>query len=380
MSNLDRHLNDAVRQLKAASAAAPTPVFTTPERSRHTRPAIAVIMAFAVTVAVFIPVFGLLRSDPAPRPGASQTPAATTTTTVPTTQVADTTTTVSTQPPVPPACGETMPIVVVLPTDFTGPIDGPSPDALTPVEDGQLIVHWTGRDGSVELRWPPNTVYTADATWGNRPEGNSDGTFLVVDPTPRMMVDGVEVEMPPTAYAYAFLPTDLMQGPCDAVQLDIYKSGTPGTPATRTDAGVAETAPEGYDLPAIAIYPNLPRPRDLQLILETLTVDTVPPVLGCYGGPDVIDVPPNKSQTIVDGPVFDTPQQALEAMLENSAAAYWPKTGYFELIEPDGSITYGNPIDDMSPDPRPEGGLVISISVRQTGAGWTVDSWTTSGC
>jgi hypothetical protein len=57
-----------------------------------------------------------------------------------------------------------------------------------------------------------------------------------------------------------------------------------------------------------------------------------------------------------------------------------PKTGYFELRGPDGSITYANPLDDMLPDPRPDGGLVISISVVQVEGGWAVESWSTRGC
>jgi len=78
--------------------------------------------------------------------------------------------------------------------------------------------------------------------------------------------------------------------------------------------------------------------------------------------------------------VFSTPVGALEGLLGGAAAETWPKTGYFELHEPDGSITYGNPIDDMSADPRPENGLVVSVSVVQQEDGWAVDSWSTSGC
>jgi hypothetical protein len=111
-----------------------------------------------------------------------------------------------------------------------------------------------------------------------------------------------------------------------------------------------------------------------------MEVEVVPEVVECSGGSEAagFEVPPNKSETIADPQPFPTPLEALEALLSGQEG--WPKTGYFELHEPDGSITFGNPQDDMSADPRPENGIVIAVSVIEMDGGWAVDSWSTSGC
>lgn len=172
-----------------------------------------------------------------------------------------------------------------------------------------------------------------------------------------------------------------MSGPCDATQLTVYGPVANGQgPARRLSATFGETG-TGEE-PTLAIYPDLPRDRELHLILESIPVETVPDVLECSGGSEAagFEVPPIQTSTITDGDILETPAAALEALLATPDAERWPKTGYFELLEPDGAITYGNPIDDYSSDPRPENGLVIAVSVIPVDGGWTVDGWATSGC
>ena len=50
------------------------------------------------------------------------------------------------------------------------------------------------------------------------------------------------------------------------------------------------------------------------LILETIETNTIPEVLACDGGPGV-DFVPRKSGTTPNGPVFGTPEEALQHLL-----------------------------------------------------------------
>ena len=330
--------------------------------------------ALAVILVIGVPVlFSQIGSD-----GEGPLVGGTTSTTTATTVFERSTTTESphkvTTIPTASACGSELPFATVLPADFTGPTAGPSPDSPHPAEEGQGLWHWTGRGGSVEMRWPANIEYTESVEWGVNSMGSDTDEVMFV------ALEGSELDGVPQLEANATLPTDLMDGPCDAVQLSVFASGEDGSGAELLGASFGITGPE--DVKSLILYPNLPRPRDLNLIVDSLSVETVPDVLECSGGPEAagFEVPPIETETITDRVVFSTPVGALEGLLGGAAAETWPKTGYFELHEPDGSITYGNPIDDMSADPRPENGLVVSVSVVQQEDGWAVDSWSTSGC
>jgi hypothetical protein len=334
------------------------------------RPAIAFVGAAIVVVLVIgLPA---IFSQTGVEPEGAETPSAT--------MPAPSTTTASTMQPstttVAPvaACGTELPFATVLPDDFDGPFPGASTDSPDPAEEGQFILHWIGRGGSVELRLPANAEYTESAQWGALPtQEDPDPTVFVI--VQDVTIDGIEY--PDAPQGYGVLPTEAMSGPCDAVQLRILGPADGAEPSL-LDATFGMEDPDRPN--TLVIYPELPRAWDLHLIVDSLAVDSVPAVLECGGSPGVTDVPPIKIESITDPVVYEEPVEALEAVLAGPDAVSWPKTGYFELHEPDGSITYGNPLDDMSPDPRPDGGLVISISVVQVEGGWAVDSWSTSGC
>jgi hypothetical protein len=334
-------------------------------RGRHPVFAFAAA-AVAVILIVGLPVV-LLQGMSGDQPPATDAVVAPSTTAdvEPTTTVISPTTTI----PV-PVCGTQLPFSTVLPEDFDGPNPGPSPQAVDALEPGQTIVHWTGRGGSVELRWPANAEYIESAVWGADPiiEGGGSSFVLVQDLT----IDGVEYQDVPQGYDR--LPTDGMTGPCDAVQLTVFRPN--GTATVGSGFGPEDT----HSPNTLVVHPDIPRPRDLQLVVGTMEVEVVPEVVECSGGSEAagFEVPPNKSETIADPQPFPTPLEALEALLSGQEG--WPKTGYFELHEPDGSITFGNPQDDMSADPRPENGIVIAVSVIEMDGGWAVDSWSTSGC
>ncbi len=360
----------------------------------HMSQLVAVATVIAVVAAGTAFVFGgSTRLEPAPpsdNPIPSLTEPATSTTSP--AAAASATTLPSSDPTNPYLCDDTMPFVAIGPDDFTGPINGPSPDASTPAEEGQLVIHWQGQDGSIELRWPPNTEYTTDVeirgplhsqyttavTWGEptRSGEQSPTQFLGAFPT----INGDDGTPLPLVFdAYNHLPAINMDGPCDAVQLDSYVSTPRPGEAPAKGGAQASGLPASDNSTELTVLLDWRRPaiRELVLIVDSLAIDTLPPVLDCD-----TDLP-DRTRTVVDGPSFTTPTQALEALLETNEAYLWPRTGYYELVEPDGSITYGRPLDNGTPEgPRPEAGLAIAVSVEQTSQGWTVTkwSWTLSEC
>lgn len=59
-------------------------------------------------------------------------------------------------------CSSESPITLELPEDLEGPISGASPQSDEPLELGQSAVDWTGRGGSLEMRWPIAMEYSVD--------------------------------------------------------------------------------------------------------------------------------------------------------------------------------------------------------------------------
>jgi hypothetical protein len=360
----EQNLERAGADLRAASASMPFPQMRVHKSIRQGL--IAFAAGLTVVLIVGVPLL-LTRATPpdgvpvgAPGDTTTDSPD-TTTTSVPST---------STTESAPPACGTKLPYQVSLPSDFTGPIDGPSPHAPNPAESGQLVVHWLGRDGSVEIRWPSNREYLDDAVWGEPAYDRSrypSSPIFIGPPVPD--IDGVE-----RPFVTDVLPTEAMSGPCDGAQLAIYSPAEDGGDVEQVGAGFGAGGQEG-----LVLYPDLPRPRDKVLIVETIETNTIPEVLACDGGPGV-DFVPRKSDTTPNGPVFGTPEEALQHLLNTEVAETWPNVGYFELVSLDGTVTYGNPLDDNSPDPRPDNGLVISVTVIEVESGWTVTKWETSGC
>ena len=362
----EQNLESAGANLRAASASMPFP------QMRVRKPIRQGFMAFAAGLAVAlmigVPLYLARTSPPDGAPVAA--PGETTTTgSLGTTTTSVTPTTTKTESAA-PACGTELPYQVTLPEDFIGPMAGPAPHGPHPAEDGQLVMHWLGRDGSVEIRWPANQEYLERAEWGSEPVwGGPDMDFALF-----FSVIPAKDEWPAEIGGFELLPTDLMTGPCDAIQVVTYGPGYDGVLGRR---GVAYGA-NGVE--ELTIYPDLLRPRDKVLVVETLETTEVPEVVECQDGPGVEDVPPNKAGTTPDSSVFDTPEEALQDILGTDIAETWPNVGYFELVTPDGIVTYGNPLDDNSPDPRPDNGLVISVTVIEVEGGWTVTEWETSGC
>jgi hypothetical protein len=107
------------------------------------------------------------------------------------------------------------------------------------------------------------------------------------------------------------------------------------------------------------------------MVIDSITVDTIPNVIACQA-PDGITPPPFQGGTVTWVGTYPTPTEALAAFLADEVGdPPIVRAGYVEMIEPDGSITYGVDFGD---------GFVTLISVTPVDGGWTVDSWDGSGC
>ena len=320
----------------------------------------------AAVVALLIAVPAVLwGGEPAPfgSPGDPGTPVVGATS-EPATSTADTSATTIAPVPVLTCNGE-LPVPVELPEDFDGPTAGPSPQASEPLEYGQLAVHWTGRDGSVEIRWPTDSAYRgADV----EPTGTPQNVSFIVFGTggPEVFGDNPYGFPDPEPGS---LEGDWVANDCDVAQLTVY------APSGAPDASVLIVGGPESESPVLRLAPTLPRPGENQLVVETRTVEIVPEVVACQGPSDE----PTISDTIADPIVYPTPTEAFEAYV--GTVDRWPNVGYVEFLEPDGSITYGRAFEsDPMTAPTPDDGLVIAVSVVPLGDGWAVDAWESSGC
>jgi hypothetical protein len=127
-----------------------------------------------------------------------------------------------------------------------------------------------------------------------------------------------------------------------------------------------------YSGPITSALFNIPP----QLIVDSITADSLPEVVNCQGGPGVGSPPANRGGEITDGEVLPSPETALEALLARDLGDSWyPQGGYIEMALPDGTTAYAVPFNGDLND-----GAVMLIEVEQTASGWTATSWEGSGC
>ena len=381
MSDIDQILRQAGRELRTSFENGPVPVR---RPRRRVRPVVG-LAAAAATVATFLPVMLFFASHADPMDAAATTQPdvhVASPTTAATSPVAiDTPAETTTTTPAPPACVGSPPLTVSLPDDFVGPEPGLVAGSAT-LEAGQVGWHYTGRGGVVELVWPPDSRHTEDAVWGaDRFDGVTvdfeAGATALLAVEEGLIIDGVA--QGPVVSAWQTVPTEVMTGPCDAVQMDVYSLTAEGP--VRSGFTLGYYPPEGGDRPAAAIFPTLARERDTTMVVEAFDVDELPPLLACNTGPDPsVTAPGPRSETFEAEHRFETPSLALEDFLLTESAQYLPSTGYFELSLPDGSVVYVNPYDDLSGNPRPEDGIVVAVTVTPDDTGWAVARIDTSGC
>lgn len=362
MSSLEDRLESAGRETRSVFERRPLPAVHAPSPWTRT-------LAFAggaAVVALLIAVPAVLSGgEPVPfgSPGTPEAPAVGATS-EPGTSVADTSATTIAPAPV-YVCNGELPVDVELPDDFAGPKSGASPQASQPLEDGQLGRHWTGRDGSVEIRWPTDLEYREKNV---KPTGTPENVSFIV-----FHSDGAEVfadnphgfpDSEPGAP-----DSDWVANDCHIAQLTVFG------PEGSTDASFLTVGGPESQSSVVRLAPTLPRPGENQLVVETRTVEILPEVIACQGPSDE----PTRSDTVAEPVAFPTPVEALQAYVES--VDHWPNTGYFEFVETDGTITYAKPFEpDPMVAPSPDDGLVIAVSVVPMGDGWAVDGWESSGC
>ncbi len=132
-------------------------------------------------------------------------------------------------------------------------------------------------------------------------------------------------------------------------------------------SGVVELTPDEWS----EIVPS----QDQSLVIDSIELTAAPPIFECRDTDGVL-LSPNRAGEIEQGP-YASPVEALEGFIASSAAELRiARTGYVELTQPDGSITYGKPLIDSDLDP----GFVTLIYVSRVGDVWGVNSWEASGC
>jgi hypothetical protein len=258
-------------------------------------------------------------------------------------------------------CSSEPPFDVELPDDFAGPVSGMSPQSDESLEPGQSAVHWTGRGGSLELRWPI----------GRELRLNADDYSAAVGVLFVHRLDGVPEVWSDNPYwlAAEFEESPEIDDDCEVAQLSLFSA-----PGERSDA-LGTVGDPTDDSQILRLAPGLPRAGFDQLIAQRLEVDDVPGVIGCTGNSD----PATLSEAVAEPTPYPTAAAALEAFVETRPT--WPKLGYVEFVEPDGSITYGSIFEpDIMAEPDPDNGLVIAVSVTEVDGGWAVVGWASSSC
>jgi hypothetical protein len=265
------------------------------------------------------------------------------------------------------ACGDQVPVDILVPVGYDGPRPGPGGDMATAPQRDQHVVHWASAAGAIEVRWPadPDRRTGFDGTsWDSGPAGRpvTSVTFTgeaSATPTGRQAKELVALRQTDSSTA------------CSTVQVVV------------SDAEVGRV-----DDTIDAVYLHL-FDRDLPpLVIGTGEADAAPPVVRCQT-PAGVRTPPNQGGPVTDPAVHATPKEALEAFLEGSqvpsAEFDGPsgrqlrqptiaRRGYDEIRLGDGTIAYAKRSDG---DP---GSFVTVIRIGRADGGWSVTSWEGSGC
>ncbi len=213
-----------------------------------------------------------------------------------------------------------------------------------------------------EIRGEPALRFnTADATVYQWMETSSVVARLMVQGgiDPELAVDAlVEVDEPAWDATVQDLVIDRGVG-----------STTTVSPTTTTPVGSSQeqstttiVTPSGLDDPASVVDPSL-------LIAGIIEVDQIPDIVSCQDSDGVV-LSPDRGATVADGAAYANPAEALDAFLQDQEL-FLAMSGYVELVEPDGTITYGRDFGS---------GYVTLISVIEADGQWTVNAWEASGC
>ena len=250
---------------------------------------------------------------------------------------------------------------VTVPDARRGATDGPAP-GNPPLAAGQRAIHWSTAEGFVELRWPGRTQSIYD-------DGASVISTLVASESVSAGRSEIDVHPAPNATdpATTFDPDVIVErdaaspsptAPCDLLELTV------ATNDGRWHAGLRPLPFDG-ELRQPAERVDL-QPR----IIERRAVDVAPRAAISCQGSDQHGTPPNRAGGADRSISGDTPADVLLGYLAANPGA--PPSGYIEMAEPDGSITY-------AVDPSGIGWTTLVFAARG-GDVWYLEGWMASGC
>lgn len=247
-----------------------------------------------------------------------------------------------------PLCGTSVPVSVYAPPGYRGPLPGPAQGAAQPDLPGQLVAHWTGSAGAVEIRWPA----AASSSHATVPVEGHGSSLSVGEGGPGgPLVVGT------------MLLKEHKHG-CRAMRLALYGR----VPAGLIDRlGADATGDPTFDAVASLVTdPATP------LVAAHKHVNRLPShAVACRGSA----VPTRSGRVTGTRPESD-PRAALRAFLEPAGHATSPVRagrGYRELVDDSGRIAYGKPFAGGE-------GYVALVRMTHRGGGWVVTRWEVSGC
>jgi hypothetical protein len=251
------------------------------------------------------------------------------------------------------ACGDELPVEVVLPPGFQGPTRGPAGDAATVPADDQLVMHWAGENARIEVRWP--AAADDDAATAGKSVRDENGAADVL-------------------IARTAAPTPTPSG-----RVAQEMTALLGDPPSEGCRSFELTVSAADDAAVQALLDQFLFAKDLPpLISGSWTADR-PPTVGRCQAPADMATPPNRSVQIDPAVWHPDPATALQTFVDSQGRPGHPtgdarlsRLDYQEVTLPDGSIAYAYESTD--------GFFSTVIEVEQGPEGWAVTGFEASGC
>lgn len=234
-------------------------------------------------------------------------------------------------------CGTELPFRVAVPPGFSDAVSGASSDTLAASGTGQLAVHWTTSDSSIEVRWPADV--------GKSPLKRDDRGFASMTRKDLQPAANGRV-----ARTIVFRLGDQPRPECRSLQIEVF-----GVSGETTNALTEQLR-------------TRPFVSDKPIVLRSERVAGAPAVVRCQV-PEGAAPAANQTRE-VEGSTSASPKDALAAFVAGQPRL--AQYGYAELQLPDGSVAYSYE--------APSAGVVTVIHVSQRTAGWAVDHMEASGC
>lgn len=300
-----------------------------------------------------------------------------------------------------PDCGHELPVRVTV-SHAQELVDGPAPGGQ-PAEPGQVVWHWTRSDAIVEARWPgrPQPHYAADVDGAADSDGGRDGDGRAGDDaaTDDDMADGDGADQ-----AADEAPGIVMSERPPRIELNIGYFGQLHVQSTTIERLPTPGVPEGCELIELKVIPrrqfDAPLPGisglgrvGLQLTdpdtddiseeytlvdLNPLVVDRRPVGILTPDSVRPCDEPAGGGRSggadpTVRGDSAPAVLQAFAATTDLWRMGLTP-SGWVELDEPDGTVSYGQVHDESG------WGMLVEVVPDEDGTGWHLGGWRRSPC